>query len=115
MAAYEKYDFSGGWYELLLAIIEMHCKRTLAVAEIEKDKDTKREFEDIACGDKKLLSDLRQYIRKDMTIKLFPSQTHKLVRILLEACLILGDDTVSEENEEYKTKEENVPRDVGTP
>ncbi len=106
MAAYEKYDLSGGWYEYLLAIIEMHCGETHAIAKIEEDDDKKRELEDIACSDKKLLSDLRQYIRKDMTIKLFPSQTHKIVHILLESCLILGNDVVNAENEEHKAKKE---------
>lgn len=108
MAAYEKYDLSGGWYEYLLAIIEMHCESTHAIAKIEKDDDKKRELEDIACEDEKLLSDLRQYIRKDMSIKLFPSQTHRIVHILLEACIILGGDAVDAEKEEYKAKKELI-------
>lgn len=104
MSVYEKYDLSGGWYEYLLEIIEMHCERTQAIAEIETNDDDKRELEDIVNGDKKLLSDLRQYIREDMTIRLFPSQTHKIVHILLEACLLLANDAANAENEEYKAR-----------
>lgn len=108
MAAYEKYDLSGGWYEYLLAVIEMHCDRTRFVVQNEKDDDKKREFEDIICEDEKLLSDLRQYIRKDMSIKLFPSQTHRIVRILLEACVILQGDAEYAKEEESKANKKLI-------
>ena len=107
MAAYEKYDLSNGWYEYLLAIIELHCGHTQAYAKIEDD-DKKREFEDIVCADEKLLSDLRQYIRKDMSIKLFPSQTHRIVRILLEACVILEGEAEYAKEEENKVYKELI-------
>lgn len=108
MAAYEKYDLSGGWYEYLLAIIDLHCGHTQAYAKIEKDDDKKREFENIVCEDEKLLSDLRQYIRKDMSIKLFPSQTHRIVRILLEACIILQGDAEYAKEEESKANKKLI-------
>ncbi len=60
MAAYEKYDLSGGWYEYLLAVIEMHCDRTRFVVQNAKDDDKKRAFEDIICDDEKSLSALME-------------------------------------------------------